>query len=265
MPNKKKALPVVKPYGTASNAYGSDSYAFCSSPAQGRVQACEWCGCRDYMTDYMRDRVTDNGKTLIDLEKLRILVTSKFGSNTYSTVAAKDIEGPEEYKKQVFHAKRIINMYEKMAGWDLSKVSTVNHEGEDHAWLLTGPKNWMGYSHLVSVITFVFRVVIRHGNIVELKTEEDLANYWKKIIDKIGDTGYGCYLKDVHEKLPIIMKHHDEIFKYPHSAKAYPSGSGDGYHGPGGIVSLCRNDVNIVGSTCKKLEKLYKKHKKKEG
>jgi len=264
MASKKKILPVVKPYGRETNAYGSDSYAYCSSPATGRVQACEWCGCRDYMTDYLRERITSTGKTLIDVEKLRILVAVSFGKNTYSSASGKNINSLEDCKKHIFHAKRIINMYEKMAGWELSKISTANHENTENVWLLTGPKNWTGYSHLVSMITFIFRVVIRHGDVVELKTEDDLANYWKNIVNKLDNEGYVAYLRDVHDKLPIIMKHHDKIFEHPHSDKAYPSNSSIGYHSSGGIVSLCRNDEHIVGKTAKTLAKLYKKYKKEE-
>lgn len=249
---KKKLLEVKDPDTRADNyssPYGSarPSFALVSSPKQGRVQLMSPVSCRDFISDAIRDffrieilkvqepggnhyRYKKDGPT-IDINKLRLLIT-----------------GEKDRKEKIFSGKRALELYEELAGWSKrSKITTVRHPISRHndgkaAWLLTGPKEWMSATHMVSVVTLIMRIAYGYG---PLKTENlDVLEKQFEGIAKRKDMGDAGYLNPCWDKFRTIVTRYKEIFNEP-PENLYPAGMS--IHSTGGVVSLCRLNTKLGG------------------
>lgn len=221
------------------NLYGSSAiqYAFVSSPKDGRRQCATFSTCRDFMHEMVRGHVYGHvGSSAgyeydvdppIDMSKLRLLLSKDFG----------DRDGHKEFRDKLFSGKRLLNFYEKLAGWKESKITTVNYSVRDHAWLMTGPKGWMQYPQLLSLVTLILRVSSKFGPI-EFNDSKDIEKFYDKIAN---DTPYNDpgYINSCKDKLYTIMKNHKELFT-DDLKKAYSSHNTYSFHSNGGIVALCR-------------------------
>jgi hypothetical protein len=246
-----------EPYGSLNGIH----FAFMSSQEKGRKQCHRWLTCRDFLNDVLRSHVNEDKDydysshykfgidPPIDFEKCRLLIGQRFqnGENT----PTKQID---EFKEKLFAGKRIINLYEDMAGWDRSKITTVHHSlREKKVWLLTSPKEWMTSSHMVSMLTLIMRVAVNYGPL-KIETEEDLQKCWKILIKnhekekKKGvynlDMDIAEYIKKGESKFPLLMKNFDKIFGNLKQKDLY-SKDLNNFHAGGGIHSLCSYGTGI--------------------
>lgn len=219
-------------------------YSLVSSPKDGREQCTRFLSCRDYIHEIVRAHVQKNGRLScyytpdenppIDMERLRLLIANDY-----------DYEEAKDFKKKLFNAKKIINFYEEIANWGRSKITTVTHEIKKNAWLLTGPKEWMSYPNLLSMVTLILRIGIKYGPI-EFKDNKTLEEMYKGIIDKHDKKGAGyeyhdiSYLKQCYKRFYLIAKHHKILFTLPLEEAYPPNGSGNDFHPQGGIVEMCK-------------------------
>jgi len=258
----------VNPYGNGNNS--SIRFAMVSKPEPGpdgelsiRKQATPFYTCRDYINDTLRDCVHKKAESNkyskeVDLTKLRLLI-------------GRDCKNREEryaFKEKLFSAKRLLNFYEKVAKWEKpSVISTVRLEkgGAKNAWLLTGPEEWLKYSHLTSMVTLIFRVMSNYGpiNFVDI---DDIEEWFESIIKEYdenkasgifrSDWDMENYLRGSYQKFYMMMKYYDEIFIDP-LEDAYPK---DGsVHSSGGIYELCRF-ASGISSLNKRMEATWKKY-----
>lgn len=161
---QKKKLIQVKERKGGSEGYhykqNATSFSLVSSPEEGRHQCTSLLTCRELLNltafnartkirSYAHDSTAD---APVDFEKLRLLI-----------VQDPDEEDLVPFKKRLFSGKALLNRYEEKAGWKPSKITTVNHEAYDNAWLLTGPKEWMSQPQLLSIATLFIRIMIAHG------------------------------------------------------------------------------------------------------
>lgn len=251
--------------------YGANSqihFAFMSSPEDGRKQCHKWLTCRDFLNDAMRAHVNKDNKydfsshykygenPPIDMDKLRLLVSIRFNNDKDPAI--------NKFKEKLFAGKRIINMYEDMAGWDESRITTVHHSlREKKVWLLTGPKEWMVSSHMVSMITLILRVATSYGPL-DVEDEKALAKCWKALVkghekEKKGgfyalDRDLSDYIKGCEAKFPLLMKNYDKIFGNIKQEELFPE-KAENFHSGGGIFSLCSHGTGI-----KKLDDLCATH-----
>lgn len=220
-------------------------FTLVSSPNRGRQQVLEVSTCRDYLHERMRDHIdlckssADEGIPDLDFKRLRMLL----------------IIGPDspiEYKANLFSAKRVLNIYEKMAGWkNSSKITSVGYRKGHMSLLLTGPGEWMGHPMLMSMLTLVLRVGMRFGPLPSKK--EDLKKKWKDIVI----TGNDCdndsdYLSLASKYFPILMKYYKKLFTTV-GKEAY-TGVG---HYDGGIVAMAKN-LGFDKELSAEIHKIYK-------
>ena len=249
--SKKKQLLKIKGYGTDMYQSYRTRFSLITNPDEGRKQVGSFLSCRDHVNDSLRNFVhkklnstiySYGSNPPIDMNKLRLLINKNFES----------ADDREVFRSNIFSAKRLLNFYEKTAGWGQSKITTVNHsEFKYNVWLITGPKEWLSYSNLISMITLLFRIIGQHGPI-EFSNNEDVERWFCNLMDKYqGEVRSGIYNLDgdldnllpyCWDKFYMIMKHNEEIFTQP-IEEAYPV-RGE-FHGYGGISQLCKfNTLN---------------------
>lgn len=238
---------LIRIQGFGKSSYGISSaisFAFVSKPVDGvRKQVSNFFSCRDHVNDTLRACVhakRNDGKysSEVDLTKLRLLI----GKN------CKGRKTRYAFKEKLFSAKRLVNFYEKIAGWDdPSKITTVRLKDSavKNAWLLTGPVEWLRSSHLTSMVTLLFRVISNYGPI-EFTDISSVEEWFEEIMEKQKednasgvarmDWDLGTYLPHTYQKFYMLMKYYDEIFVDPMEASYPEEGS---VHETGGIYRLC--------------------------
>jgi len=162
------------------------------------------------------------------------MVTSYFGEK----------EDVVSWKEKLFSAKRIINIYEEIAGFDsLTKITTATNKYHRHCWLFTGPKDWMRVPQALSMFTLILRL-LAYTEPAKVENIKDVNTFWEKLVnDRKYEKNYDVrsYLPNCYDKFEMIMKNFDNIFTQPF-AEAYPiTNNSVSFHSAGGIVSLCTN------------------------
>ena len=249
----KKQLLKIKAYGSDMYQSYLTRFSLITNPDEGRKQVGSFLSCRDHVNDSLRNFVHKKSNSTIysygsnppiDMNKLRLLINKNFETEEYREI----------FRNNIFSAKRLLNFYEKIAGWGQSKITTVNHsEFKYNVWLITGPKEWLSYSNLTSMITLLLRIIGRHGPI-EFSNNEDVERWFCNLMEKYqGEVRSGIYNldSDIDSLLPhcwdkfyMIMKYNEEIFTQP-IEEAYPA-RGE-FHGYGGISQLCKfNTLNKI-------------------
>jgi hypothetical protein len=254
------------------------SFALVSSPKEGRKQMTQLFTCRDFINDSMLSFYTSShfgynseNPVKLDTEKLRLMIAA----------TGKVSDGEKKKKAQaVYAAKRVINIYERLAGFaPVSVVTRVNRFDEETkktltggaAWLLTGPPEWMRVSQLVSMITLIFRAIWRTDTLPkeELKNIDDVNAFLGQIIKECGKGGYESLLGEDRSYLPhypkyeMFMVKYKEIFGNLSIETLFPKGA-SGWHSNGGITSLSSNStgIRVLDEKVKEAWKNWKEEKK---
>jgi hypothetical protein len=193
-------------YGRENLSEYAPSFSLCSSPKDGRRQCIKFTNCKAYLHDSVYDYLTGShlfydreSSPPIDMNKLRLLIGQG--------------EGGKEFKKNLYAAKKVVNFYEETAGWELSKITQVDHTHKiKDLYLVTGPKQWMSAPQLLSMVTFVLRICAKKGP-VEFGNNDDLEKLYEKWQGLMGSNNSdGTYLKDCRKKLYLVAKYHDRLF-----------------------------------------------------
>lgn len=265
-PEEKKKLITVEGMNDSYYGGGSVYFALVSSPEDGRKQATSFMTCRDYLNDSIRGHVyegkvggcgmyTYKRNPSIDMKKMRLLIHKCEDKNNPKKVN-------ESLRNKIFSGKAAINIYEDIAGWERSKITTVNHTNTKigkQAWLLTGSGNWMLASNLLSMVTLIMRVAATYGPL-DVENLDSLKKNFEKLSDKGEAWTDKGYIARCYTKFEIIMKHWKEIFS-ENIMDNYPDGNyKHSFHGCGGIVSLCTFSTRI-GDVDEKFEKICEKYK----
>lgn len=164
---KKKLIRIGCNYGNSEGyIYTNMNFTFVSSPENGRMQCGKLMACRENVNKAVSNSLANGGadsKEQIDFEKLRLLIVKNVDS------------GYDDFKTKLFSGKALLNRYEEKAGWEPSKITTVNHKCHKNAWLLTGPKEWMSQPQLLSIATIFMRIMSIHGplNVDTFEEAED--------------------------------------------------------------------------------------------
>jgi len=271
---KKKLIKVEGYPSTYDQKPQTITFSLVSKTEKGRKQALKFMSCRDYLSDAIHAKVHNKTHTMyspekdpaIDLDKLRLLIGRHFGS-----VGNKETR--KKFVDNIFSAKRLLNFYEDVAGWERSKITTVNHSILKYdAWLITGPRGWVQYTNLLSIITLIFRVIANYGPI-EFKNNEDVEKWFYNLVQEYNnermkstifqyDGDLSNYLPPCWDKFYMIMKYHKEIFTLPMEKIFGPEIS---IHGVGGIVSLCNFNTHskMLDDNMRKIYAKFKEEKYK--
>lgn len=227
-----------------NNTYGmySLSFSLVSSPKIGRKQCMNFVSCKAFLHDAIRSYVHSGHPDTkgchgyeygvdseIDMNKLRLLVGTDFKHNHTTK---------ETFRENLFCAKKIVNFYERTAGWTQSRIMEVDHSVFDDVWLMTGPKEWMQSPQLISMITLVIRACTLNGP-VEFKTNEDIENIYKKWVDnKNSGIWDRRYIINCWDKLFLVAKHNRKLFDGITPKDSYVLGRNICSHA-NGIAKLC--------------------------
>jgi len=244
---------------------GTVLFALCSNAEHGRKQITPFFSCRDYINDTIYNYY--NGKPciyqpsgkreLFDTKKLRLLITG--GYDGWST------EKMDAWRKNLYVAKHIINLYEKLAEFKTkSVISEVTHDNKKikRCWQLVGPKEWMRYSHLTSMVTLIIRSIVRYPTVLD--TPNSLEEAEKMMADlriKCGPhSDYSTYLPACLPLFSKLMKNFDKVF-FLTPEEVHKDDLNITWHSRGGIYSLCTHQTKIpkVDDTIKNINKLDKK------
>ncbi|RLD63282.1 MAG: hypothetical protein DRI84_09875 [Bacteroidetes bacterium] len=240
-----------------SYKYSSINFAFVSSPENGRKQATCLMTCREYVNRAALGAATGTGDpnhdvnsdAPIDFDRLRLLIVH-------------DPEGWEEFRTKLFNGKACLNLLEKVNKWKPSTITTVKHDTYDHAWLLTGPKEWMSQPQMLSLATWILRLAATSGPIETANFdafEDDLENR----INMQSGSDVGLYLESFWDKLYILTKYHDQIWEGVDKDKAWINVDPDSfgiYSGLLNFVSKTPTYSNCVQITQKRFFALCKEH-----
>jgi hypothetical protein len=209
-----------------------------------RRQSTQFFTCRDHVNDALRAHVHQRHNGVydygtnppIDMEKMRMLVRRDCKKESF-----------DKYRERVFSAKRVLNFYENAASWPLSKVTTVKMKKKKNvaAWLITGPKQWVSYSQLMSMVTLIFRVISNYGPI-EFTDNNDIERWFGNLVEKYDedvesgifqqDPDLNTYLPHSLDKFHMLVTRYDDIFTQSVD-EAYPAEGN--VHSAGGVYHLC--------------------------
>jgi hypothetical protein len=219
---------------------GEIGFALFSKKDSKRIPTTMIFTCRDYINDSMivdKNNSTFsyyNAKTRIDWNRLRLALY------THSAMDEK-----EDYRKLLF-ATKIINFYENIGKFSRrTKIVPADHDYEKvKVWLLYGPKEWMKSTHLVSMITLIFRVVYKTR--INFPTKISNINDIHSFFDKAIHTLY-CYDSSYignYRTFETLMRKFHKIFNLSEEV-LFPNSQKMDWHSCGGIFSLCNFSSGI--------------------
>ena len=270
---KKKLIKVDCTYeGSEGYEYTNMNFTFVSSPENGRMQCGKLMTCRENVNKAVANNMaaSDTGsKEQIDFEKLRLLIVKSVKDNY------------DDFKMKLFSGKALLNRYEEKAGWEPSKITTVNHKCHKNAWLLTGPKEWMSQPQLLSIATIFMRIMSIHGPL-NVDTFEGAEDSLKKLYDDYVDAKsnlkkgeHFSYYPDIEnylkylEDIKTLVTNSEEVFADIDLKKAWAAPDRIGsFSVQSGLLSFLNgttlNYNDNVGSIQKRFVKLKKKLNRKE-
>jgi len=257
---KKKLIRVKKWPADEGNPYGYNKpqFAWMSPPVEGvRTQLTPFVYCREQVTAQahaaMNDKRHNDFKPSegynFDKEKVRILI-------------ARDPKDFNEFRDKLFNAKAVMNVYEDIAGWDQSKITTVKHEIHDNVWLLTGPGGWLMSPQLISTFTFILRLGAEYGPFDVDGGIDSVERDFKALVSEHqGKDGHGDitrYLRSFRNEIYILLKYHKELFGKEDHKKLWAPKAGSSNIGVyGGMLSFCSTYGNNSDFQYKRLKKNF--------
>lgn len=176
-----------------------------------RTQLTSFHSCRERVTSNARSYInkysfSGNLKSLfekyeLDLTKARILIATETGDKSQ--------------KDYIFAAKKVINIFEKEAGWIKSVITTTKHNDitEGQVWLLTGSKNWITTPQMLSLICLIFRIGVTFKCFNKVETIKDLNDVFKSLA-KNSDEEYNDkrFIGPMRKHIVNLMKNFSKVF-----------------------------------------------------
>lgn len=169
----------IKPSGSNDRTIASKiainyfNIMFVSSPADGRKQASSICTCRDVAMSAVLSRMRgDKGEVnitrLIDLNNLRVAMPIAISKENPIILT----RWKKRMSTSMLRAVRFIRAIEEVAGWHGRTVITSAHFVDEHALsgaviktrLVTGPKEWMAFPPLTSLVLLILRACSDAGD-----------------------------------------------------------------------------------------------------
>ena len=219
---------------TPYNSMSMIRYAFVTDKKSGRKLITTFYSCRDFLNDVMTSFYHNSGRYWncsmpeLDTEHLRLIISLP---NNQGKVVEK-----------FFSAKRVINMYERLANWsDISTITRVSCGNIKNCWQLVGPKEWMQSSCLVSMLTLIIRVIVREGGFDKLKTLSEVEKEFAHISNNQNTDS--VYIKSSFPKYRMLMTNYNELFGQYNVQDLHKDNSR--WHIYGGIYSLCTFSTKI--------------------
>lgn len=227
-------------------------FSLVSSPEDGFKMVKEFSPCRDYINDcVIQSHYKDSPKVKKASGYMKQWKGIDADESTLRLLVCKDQkEDIKTAEKRFKDALKVINLYENFAKWKtkstLSRVKFVNNKYKnvniDGCWLLTGPKEWMKSTHLISMVTLIVRVVYRNPIFSKCRSIKSIERCFALLCSKSSPgtwTDLGDYLPKCWPKFRMLMKDYDKVFGDLSFEDCNPLDMCFEWHDKGGIVSLC--------------------------
>ena len=231
------------------------NFAFIADPAKTgddkpRIQVTSNMTCREIVNEAVRQSIRSKighwtGPHQIDMDKLRLLFV-------YSPLMM------DEFKRRLFNGKAALNLLERIAGWEESKITTVKHGNYKNAWLITGPKQWMSQPQMLSLATWVLRLAAKAGPI-DVENYDDFEAWLRKLSERAednSDNDKGVFIKNFWDKVYLFVKYHDVIFKDMDIKTAWDAGVSGSFGCYSGLLTF----VNGTASYSDAIRKAYTRY-----
>lgn len=257
---KKRLIRIEAPANTSpyTSKVNTMMFSFVSSPENGRRQICNPHTCREsinripwaYVSKSISSWYDPKVAPPLDMNKLRLLIIL-------------DPSNLKVFKQKLFSGKAALNLYEELAGWEKSKITTVSHPNYSNAWLLTGPKEWVSQPQLLSFATWVIRLASKHGP-MDVNNYDALENFlYNKQRNTMGDSDVTTYCPHFWDKGYILVKYADRIFDGIDIDSAWNPENQDAFGIISGFMSFCTASLDYsdeVRTAQKVFKHLCKKH-----
>ena len=259
--SEKKKLIRIQGLSGGGTAYtiSSMNFAFVSSPADGRKQACAIMTCREYVNRVVAAAFNKRNVShykhgvypAMDFTALRLLVVY-------------DADNLEDFKRKLFNGKAALNLFEDMAGWKRSTITTVVHSNYKNAWLLTGPKEWISQPQLLSLATWVMRLASFAGPLDVSSydaLEKSFYDIQKKGLSEKSDSTVYC--RRFWNKSYILVKYAKEIFEGMSMKDAWESDNYGDFGVYSGFLTFCDEEARYnskVRAAQKRFQRLCGKY-----
>lgn len=267
----KKLLVVKARQGGQEYSVGNNNFyfAFVSSPEEGRVQATAVVTCRETLTNFLWRAY--NAKTCsavydgymlgkdasVDLNRLRLLIV--IGDSKVANL------GKDGVKEGVFKGKALLNIFEDIAGWEKSTISSVKHETHKNTFLITGPKEWLIQPQFLSLATWALRLCTLHPKTVNTDNYESfIASLDKLTSSRANEADIDNFAVMFKDKLYTFLKYHKEIFDGCTPEKAFDWNLRESFGCYTGLSYFFKTEgLKHVKELSKKFYKIHDEVKKK--
>lgn len=255
---KKKLLRVTGLGNSSGDKYRTTCMQFSLVALDGneRKQVLPAYTCREQFCGGIKDKVQNVPGTL-DFERTRLLI----------------VQDPNDFKMfrdKLFTGKRMINAYEREAGWTpLSKITTVKHSSYNNAWLLTGPGEWMKAPQLMSALTFFLRLASVYGPF-EADTVAQAEGTMKRLLKESKEGKFQSktndlaqFLPNIWDSLKLVICEHEKIFGKAEPRKTWFSKEGFGFGYSSGILNFVTNGPDYSSEVVAARRRFLELRKKK--
>jgi hypothetical protein len=287
----KKKLMVVNAKKGCYYAPSTVGFAFLVKPKEGeavnnkdRTLVTETATCRERVIQLYAEYYNN-----VDAAGLSKENFNKFDGNRVRLVTPVNPSLVDEHnfkntKERIFMSKAILNLYEKYAGFDPTKVSTINFAyeftesvGESvtkklPAWLFTGGKDggWFKSPAIFSYMCLIIRISLKlQFKILEKLSNLDNIEMVHKEIDSlfengesfipisgVNDNDINIYLRDTYKYILTILKNHDFLYEGIAPSPKLNSSEARDFRSRGGIYSLCKRK-SYLPILNERMEKLF--------
>lgn len=194
-------------------------------------------GCRESLCEDYRD---SEEVGMDKIPKSRMSMVLYLRSSSRNSTASYN-----KFKRDMAFAVKIVNIFEKEAGWPLSKMYELSHEYDKmHMFMyVEGSKRWVKAPQLVSLYSLLLRLGHQSGEIGPFRTYNALVKAFKRAKKSPMPTDLH-YFKAYHKKWVLILKNYDELFGQRTLKDLYhPKKSGGNWFYTDGINALCDGDT----------------------
>lgn len=190
-------------------------FAFLTSPKDGDRQCHDFIKCRDFLHDAVKAQLNKNRWQIYGFvyEYGKNPPICMEAMNMLTRMQTKDKKKVKEFRETIKHSMALLHHYEKMMKVPKSKMTEDKDAQGNPVAIFKGDPLWMSSPFLVSAYTYLIRMgdkKIKFENNVELikKYQEEI-----KTREKAGKRDNDIiYLKDIWNKLDIVLKNSKELF-----------------------------------------------------
>lgn len=156
----------------------------------------ELVDCREYLCENNAKKSYWDSPEEIDMDVFRLLMK------------------PYSYQRALNNlpsAIRVLNYYENLAGFKMSKLKTASMAGCPML-IVEGDGNWMNSFPSISMITLILRFFYRYRRIQSLRKYKSVEAMWESVIKRSKGLGYEIMCSDV-EQVKHSFLHFEEIMR----------------------------------------------------